>query len=39
MVLVKKLFLGSNIVAIDYDAGVSWVNQENWLKLMLANAG
>ena len=27
-----------NIVAIDYDAGASRVNQENRLKLMLANA-
>lgn len=29
---------GMNIVAIDYDAGASVVNQENRLKLMLANA-
>ena len=27
-----------NIVALDYDAGASRVNQENRLKLMLANA-
>ena len=27
-----------NIVAIDYDAGASPVNQENRIKLMLANA-
>ena len=27
-----------NIVAIDYDAGATKVNQENRLKLMLANA-
>ena len=27
-----------NIVAIDYDAGATRVNQENRLKLMLANA-
>ena len=27
-----------NIVAIDYDSGASRVNQENRLKLMLANA-
>ena len=39
MVPVKKLCPGSNIVAIDYDAGASRVNQENRLKLMLANAG
>ena len=29
---------GVNIVAIDYDAGASRVNQENRLKLMLSNA-
>ncbi len=28
-----------NIVAIDYDAGATKVNQENRIKLMLANAG
>ena len=28
-----------NIVAIDYDPGASRVNQENRLRLMLANAG
>ena len=39
MVPVKKLCPGANIVAIDYDAGASRVNQENRLKLMLANAG
>lgn len=27
-----------NIVAIDYDSGCSKVNQENRIKLMLANA-
>ena len=27
-----------NIVAIDYDAGATKVNQENRIKLMLANA-
>ena len=27
-----------NIVAIDYDAGATRVNQENRLKLMLSNA-
>ena len=27
-----------NIVAIDYDAGATRVNQENRIKLMLANA-
>lgn len=29
---------GMNVVAIDYDAGATRVNQENRLKLMLANA-
>lgn len=29
---------GSNIVAIDYDAGATRINQENRIKLMLANA-
>ncbi len=28
----------SNIVAIDYDAGATKINQENRIKLMLANA-
>lgn len=35
---VKEAHPDINIVAIDYDAGVSRVNQENRLKLMLANA-
>lgn len=35
---VKALFPDVNIVAIDYDPGASRVNQENRLKLMLANA-
>ncbi|MBQ6701834.1 MAG: 2-hydroxyacyl-CoA dehydratase [Clostridia bacterium] len=35
---IKELFPDVNIVAIDYDAGASRVNQENRLKLMLANA-
>ena len=35
---VKELCPDTNIVAIDYDAGASRVNQENRLKLMLANA-
>ena len=39
MVPVKNLCPGANIVAIDYDAGASRVNQENRLKLMLAGAG
>lgn len=35
---IKELCPDANIVAIDYDAGASRVNQENRLKLMLANA-
>ena len=35
---IKELCPEVNIVAIDYDAGASRVNQENRLKLMLANA-
>lgn len=35
---IKELKPDVNIVAIDYDAGASKVNQENRLKLMLANA-
>ncbi len=35
---VKELRPDVNIVAIDYDASASQVNQENRLKLMLANA-
>jgi predicted nucleotide-binding protein (sugar kinase/HSP70/actin superfamily) len=35
---IKALCPNVNIVAIDYDAGASRVNQENRLKLMLANA-
>lgn len=35
---VKEICPQANIVAIDYDAGASRVNQENRLKLMLANA-
>ena len=36
---VKALCPDVNIVVIDYDPGASRVNQENRLKLMLANAG
>ncbi|MBE6877972.1 MAG: 2-hydroxyglutaryl-CoA dehydratase [Ruminococcaceae bacterium] len=36
---LKEILPDINIVAIDYDAGASRVNQENRLKLMLANAG
>ncbi len=35
---IKERYPHVNIVAIDYDAGASRVNQENRLKLMLANA-
>ena len=35
---IKERNLDVNIVAIDYDAGATKVNQENRLKLMLANA-
>ncbi len=35
---IKDSIKGANIVAIDYDAGTSAVNQENRLKLMLASA-
>ncbi len=39
--MVRKLkddYPDSNIVAIDYDAGATKINQENRIKLMLANA-
>ncbi len=35
---VKEAFPEANIVAIDYDPGASRINQDNRLKLMLANA-
>ncbi len=35
---IKAANPGINIVAIDYDAGATKVNQENRIKLMLANA-
>jgi predicted nucleotide-binding protein (sugar kinase/HSP70/actin superfamily) len=35
---IKEKNPNVNIVAIDYDAGATKVNQENRLKLMLANA-
>jgi len=35
---IKELCPGANIVAIDYDASATRVNQENRIKLMLANA-
>lgn len=35
---IKKHYPNANIVAIDYDAGATQVNQENRIKLMLSNA-
>ena len=35
---IKENYPGSNIVAIDYDPGATKINQENRIKLMLANA-
>ncbi|MEK3771651.1 acyl-CoA dehydratase activase-related protein [Paenibacillus sp. FSL R5-0887] len=35
---LKELYPGANIVAIDYDAGVSVVNQANRIKLMMSIA-
>ncbi len=35
---IKERHEGVNIVAIDYDAGATVINQENRLKLMLSNA-
>lgn len=35
---IKQLYPNSNIVALDYDPSATYVNQENRLKLMLANA-
>ena len=35
---IKQHYPNANIVAIDYDASASRVNQENRIKLMLANA-
>ena len=35
---LKEAFPDVNIVAIDYDAGATRINQENRIKLMLANA-
>lgn len=36
---IKEKHEGVNIVAIDYDPGATRINQENRIKLMLANAG
>jgi len=35
---VKELYPFANIVPIDYDPGLSFVNQLNRIKLMMANA-
>ena len=35
---IKDAFPTANIVAVDYDPGASRINQENRIKLMLANA-
>lgn len=35
---IKNVYPTTNIVAVDYDPGASVINQENRLKLMLANA-
>jgi predicted nucleotide-binding protein (sugar kinase/HSP70/actin superfamily) len=35
---IKEGYPDANIVAIDYDPGATRVNQENRIKLMLANA-
>ncbi len=35
---IKEKNPGVNIVAVDYDAGATQINQENRIKLMLANA-
>lgn len=36
--VIKQAYPNANIVAIDYDPGATKVNQENRIKLMLANA-
>lgn len=36
--VIKEAFPSANIVAVDYDPGATKVNQENRIKLMLANA-
>lgn len=38
MRVIKEAYPHANIVAIDYDPGATKVNQENRIKLMLANA-
>ena len=36
--VLKDDYPDSNIVAVDYDPGATKINQENRIKLMLANA-
>ena len=36
---IRENHPGANIVAIDYDPGATKINQENRIKLMIANAG
>ncbi len=36
--VIKEAYPNANIIAIDYDPGATRVNQENRIKLMLANA-
>ena len=36
--VIKEAYPQANIVAVDYDPGATKVNQENRIKLMLANA-
>ena len=35
---LKEKYPNANIVAVDYDAGATKINQENRIKLMLSNA-
>ena len=35
---LKELYPDVNVVAVDYDPGATRINQENRIKLMLANA-
>ena len=35
---IKQKYPNANIVAVDYDAGSTKINQENRIKLMLSNA-
>ena len=35
---LKEKYPGANIVAVDYDAGATKINQENRIKLMLSNS-